>query len=55
MTTGERPRTDRELRKYRAEIGTFVKETSSSRERERQFRLDAGIATRKGNLRSVYQ
>ena len=55
MNNGERPKTDKELRNYWAEMRKFVKETASSKEKALQFLVDAGIATPKGNLRSVYK
>ena len=55
MNNGERPKTDRELRRYLAEMRKFAKETASSKEKALQFLVDAGIATPAGNLRSVYK
>lgn len=55
MKNGERPKTDRELRRYLADMRKFAKETASSKEKSLQFLVDAGIATPAGNLRSVYK
>ncbi len=55
MRNGERPKTDRELRRYLADMRKFAKETASSKEKALQFLVDAGIATPAGNLRSVYK
>ena len=55
MKNGERPKTDRELREYRAEMRKFAKETASSKAKALRFLVEAGIATPAGNLRSVYK
>ena len=55
MNNGERPKTDKELKRYLADMKRFAKETAASEEKALQFLVDAGIATPKGNLRSVYK
>lgn len=55
MKNGERPKTDKELRQYLAEMRQFAKETASSKAKALQFLVDAGIATPKGNLKAVYR
>lgn len=55
MNNCERPKTDKELRHYLADMRKFAKEAASSKKKALQFLVDAGIATPAGNLRSVYK
>ncbi len=55
MKNGNRPKTDRELRRYLAQMREVTKETTSSKARALRFLVEAGIATPKGNLKAVYR
>ena len=55
MNNGERPKTDKELQEYLAEMRRFMEKVTASREESLRFLVEAGIATPSGNLRSVYR